>query len=426
MKFAAAVVAWAAFTVAAFAQDPTPPPPAPEGMSGEQLLPALVAHSRHVASVENGRLEGEGADFLRRLAANAQFVMLGEDHGDGAIAQFSAALWGELNDIGYNHLAIETDPWAAEALERELRAGGVAGWTEFAAAHGGAVSVPFYTWSEEARLLDRVVGSASVREGPVLWGLDQAFIGSASWQLRHIADEARNPQARALAGQLSEASDGSLQWLGQSDAAPLLELRALLNGRRDAELARLVDAMVVSQRIYRPFTGGEGEALLANTERENLMRRNFLDYYNAAARQSNEPPRAMFKFGEYHMYRGASPTYVQALGTFVTEFAAAHGRTSLSITAVCGPGGSVGTLDRQRVACDEYFSENWAFLAPVTAAEGLTIFDLREWRLRPGRWEHLSHDMRRLISSYDIVVVVPGGAPAEFLPGLAMPVTPPS
>jgi hypothetical protein len=429
MKHLVLAAALAAIATHASAQSTeiTPPPRAElaDGVPASTLLPALAQHSRHVARLENGRLTGEGADFLRALGAQSQFVLIGEDHGNEGIADFAAAYWRDLNDAGYDYFAIETDPWIAEALERELRAGGVAAWTHYAEANGGAIAAPFYTWTPEVRLAEAVIETSGARRHAALWGLDQVFVTSSGIALRQVAASARSRAARALASSLADQAEADrMAWLTHGETQPLLDLRRALNGRQDRDEAAAVDAIIQSQRIYRPFSVGGGEALLANIERENLMRQLFLENYRAAERADGAPPRVMLKFGSYHMYRGATPTHVQGLGGFVTEFAHTTGGNALSIATVCGPGGFVGTLDRPRIACDEGFAENFGFIAGQVEPDHITIFDLRIWKLRPGRWDHLPAEMRQFIDTYDVLVVVPGGAGSTFLPGLTVPQMP--
>jgi hypothetical protein len=117
MKFLAATLTLLALTASATAarpaiRAPVPPPPAPEGVSGEELLPGLVKHSAKTARIENGRLAGE-------------------DHGSAGIAQFVEALWRDLNELGFDHLAVETDPFVAAKMERTLREGGLSAWAAF-------------------------------------------------------------------------------------------------------------------------------------------------------------------------------------------------------------------------------------------------------------------------------------------------------
>jgi|CXWL01.1.fsa_nt_gi hypothetical protein len=419
--FAAAAALLALVSVAEAQTLPTPPPAGAQGVAPETLLPALIEHSRRVGAVENGRITGDAGAFLRTLGAEAQFVLIGEEHGNAGIADFIAAYWRDLREAGYSYAAVEIDPWTAQAMERELRAGGVDRWREFVAAGGGATAAPFFTWAPEARFAQTVVDSTPANGEPNIWGLDQVFLGGVSWMLRDVAAHAHDEQARTMAASLAEQARGSLDWLGRADAQPLIDLRARLGHRRDRAHAALLDAMLQSQRIYRPFTAGGGEAYFANSERETLMKRTFLERYRAAERADRAPPRVMLKFGSNHMVRGATPTHVQGLGGFVTEFAVQNGTNALSINVACGPGGVVGTFDNPSVPCAPYFAETWSFLAPYVDPTQVTVFDLRAWRLRPRRWQHLSADMRQLIDSYDLLVFPPAAPASEFLPGLALP-----
>lgn len=349
--------------------------------------------------------------------------MLGEEHGNAAIADFAAAYWRDLNGAGFNYAAIETDPWAAAALERELRAGGIEAWTRFAAARGGAAAAPFVTWAPEARLAQTIVETSDAERRPAIWGIDQVFLGSAAWILADVASGAHDRQARALAATLAESGAGKLDWFTAVEEQALIDLRARLGGRQDRRFAQAVDAMIVSRRIYLPFTGGGGEAWIANTQRETLMKMNFLEQVRLAERADGEPPRVMLKFGAYHMYRGPTPTQVQGLGGFVTEYATLNGRETLNVYIACGPGGRTGNFESSE-SCDEAFARDYGFLAPFVSRDEITVFDLRVWKLRSRRWAHLPADVRDLISAFDVLVVVPNGASSAFLPGLALPARP--
>jgi hypothetical protein len=401
------------------AQEITPPPPAPQGQSGAMLLPALIEHSLHYATLEDGRISGEGADFLRQLGQNAHFILLGEDHGNAGIANFATAYWRELNAVGYQHVAVEIDPYLAANAERELRAGGVPQWTRYLASHGGSAGAPFFGWTAEAELLNTVVQTSAARRSPAIWGLDQVFNGSAPARLRDIADGARNREARLIAAELAASGEGDWtnDWFATVTLERLQRLRSHLNSARDRSWAEMADALIVSRRIYAPFMARSGEAYLANHERETLMKRNFLRYYEAALRAERAPPRVMLKFGAYHMTRGATPTWVQGLGGFVTEFAVAHDMNATTISLWCGPGGRIHAQP-EPVQCDEPVAEHFPFLTPYIDRERVTIIDCRVWRLRPSRWQHLAPEIKSLIGSYDVVVFIPNGQEATFLDGV--------
>ena len=423
VRAALAVLALACAPVAT-AQDFAAPPSA-TGDTPEVQLEKIITYSRHTAKIENGRLTGEGGDFLRALGVQSRFVMLGEAHGNSGIATFADAYWRDLNDIGFNYAAVESDPWTTAALERELRAGGVEGWNKFVSTRGGAAAAPFFTWAPEADLAADVLTRAKGR-APVLWGLDQVFIGAAPWLIKEVSEKAHDPQARALAAPLAASAAGNLNWLPLVDPAALGVVRAHLNDRRDVDYAALLDAMIVSQDIYRPFTGGGGESYFANTTRENLMRELFTDNYSNAERADGHPPRVMLKMGASHAQRGASPlTQIQGFGGFLSEFALAHDSSALTVLTLCGPGGEQASFQGPPEPCmnDEY-NKNWAFLTPHLDPASVTIFDLRPWRLRPRRWASLPADVQRLIVSFDVLVFAPSMPASQFLPGLPPPVIP--
>lgn len=417
-RIAYALVLPLILVAAAWAADPIPPPAAPAGLPLPEQLPALVAHSRHLARLEQGRLRGEGADLLRELTQDAQFVLMGEEHGNTGVADFAAALWLSLRAGGFSCAAVEVDPWVAEVMNHELRTGGVESWRRFLAGAGGGIAAPFFVWDREAAFADTVVSSVPRSKATPLWGIDQVFLGSAPWLLARVADRTLDRQARQIARDLIAAQRGQINGLGL-DPAPLERLRDRLSVSREHELQAMVEAMLASQMIYAPFSGGSGESFVANNEREQLMKRNFLREYRAAARRDGQLPRVMLKFGGYHMYRGATPTGVQGLGGFVTELATANGRSSLALYVACGPGGATGGLRGESDSCDERLAKDWPFLAGHIDPTQVTIFDLRTWKLRQRRWQHLGADQQRLLFSYDLLVVVPGHPAAQMLPGLA-------
>lgn len=428
MKFLFAATLSIALSLAppiAHGQDISSPPPAPQGATTEALFDALVRHSRRTARIESGALSGEGADFLRALGQNSQFIILGEQHGNSGIAQFAQAYWRDLNALGYNYAVSESDPWVTRALERELRAGGPEAWRAYLASRGAASGAPFYSWQSEVAWINEVVTRSRARRAPAIWGVDQVFIGAAPWLMRELAANARSAEARALAAQLAANSEGNLNWLTQVDPVALQQLRQHLNGRRDADYAALVDAMIVSQRIYRPFTGGGGEIYIANNEREHVMRRLFQENYERAERADPTPPRVVMKLGASHAYRGASTTQTQGFGGFVSEFAAARGAQATTILVLCPSDGEAARLMGPSTSCaaDEY-RRDWTFIEPYLEPGAITVFDLRTWRLRPGRWRALPTEVQRAILSFDVVVFVAPSPGAQLLEGFTPPQPP--
>lgn len=421
----APAILWAGLTTLVAAQDIPSPPAAPQGAAPEALLDALIQHSRHTAGIENGRLTGAGADLLRALGRNSQFVLLGEQHGNSGISSFVTAYWRELNELGFDYAVSESDPWVTRAMERELRAGGPDAWRAYIAERGASVGAPFYTWRGEVEWVNEVVTRSNARRTPALWGVDQVFIGAAPWLMREVAAKARNAEARTLAARLLENSEGNLNWLVEVDPAQLQQLRRHLSSSRDADFSALIDAMIVSQRIYRPFTGGGGEGYIANDEREHLMRTLFREHYAQAETANRAPPRVMMKLGASHAFRGASTTQVQGFGGFVTEFGHERGMQTTTVLVLCPREGQTSNYLGATTSCvDDEYARNWAFIDPYLEPDALTVFDLRTWRLRPRRWQTLPADVQRAVLSFDVLVVVPSAPGAQLLEGFTPPAAP--
>jgi hypothetical protein len=413
------LLAWAGTSALAAPGLPLPvaPPAATEGATPAQLLTALIEHSRQTAQLQDGRLLGPGAKLLRELGASAQHVMFGEQHGNQGIAELATAWWADLADAGYTHAALEVEPWVAAALERTLRDGGLPAWKVHVRTQGGARNLAFVGWDAEVQWVQAVLRQRPATAGPVLWGLDQVFIASAAPRLREVAQAAHSPAARALAAELERQALADAQWLGRVPPEELHALLALLQHPGDAPAARKAQALLQSRQIYGPFSGGGGETWVANTQREDLMRAAFAEHHRRAEASPGPGPRVMLKFGAYHLFRGASPLLVQGLGGFVAEWAAARGQAVLSALVLCGPGSQAARYDGAPVPCDQPLNPggDWHFLAPHVATQGLTVFDLRTWRLRPRRLAGLPPEVLRVVGSYDLLVFAPRSPASAFL-----------
>ena len=401
------------------AADPPLPPAAPAGQTGFSLLPTLIDASSMPAQLQNGRLTGPGADWLRQQLRGTRFVMLGEEHGSAGIAEFSTALWRDLADEGFDHVAIETDPWIAGFTEAQLRSDGQQGLARAIAAIPGVIALPFYAWDAEAGFLDTVLRTAPKRRSATLWGLDQVFLGGATPLLQDIAREARSPAARALATDLLPLAvkKDFLPGIGRQR---LPELESLLRDDRPDLLAR-VSAMRESGEIYRAFVTDDREAWPANLQREHLMKRNLIAAMRHAEERDRSVPRVLFKFGTYHLPRGLSPTLVPTLGSFAAAWAEARGEQTVNIAVACGPKGRIATFTGGDEPCASGFAEYFGDSAKTLARGPIAVIDLRIWKQRPSRWAGMPDVGRHIIEGYDVLVVVDGTAASQYMNGIAPP-----
>jgi hypothetical protein len=369
-----------------------------------------ILASRHQIDVRGGSLKGAGGALLQQRAASADFVLIGEEHGVATIADSVRYLFADIAPLGYRHFAIETDPYMAERLESQLRAGGLKGLARFLGQEEARLSLPFYSWSAEARLAESVV-RRSTAALPVLWGLDQVFIGAVGLLLRDVAQQSLLPEAKRLASVVADQAKGDLQFLGKVDLKQLETLKSLLSAGGEAKLAQMIDDMIVSAGIYAPFVGREGMSVYqANLQREQLMKTTFMNRYVKHGR-----PKVVFKFGANHLTRGLSPVNVPSLSSFVHEFALVEGKRVFSLLILCGPGTKAGGFQGEIANCEMDVTKEIPEIASHLDAMQPTLFDLAAWKDRPKRWEHLSEAMRRLLWGYDAVMIVPNGKPAQAL-----------
>ena len=111
----------------------------------------LKAH-RLAITLDNGVLTGPGAAPLLEASRQAQYVLLGEDHGVAEIAKFSSAYFNALTPVGFTTLVTENGAVVTGALEGMLkRQDAVAAIARFNATYPD--SIAFYTMREEAEML---------------------------------------------------------------------------------------------------------------------------------------------------------------------------------------------------------------------------------------------------------------------------------
>lgn len=377
-------------------------------------LDALLAANRWPVTVSKQGLDGEGASRITAWADEAQFFMLGEDHGHAGLAHFATALSRTLGPRGYRHTAIEVDPLMTAKLAATMK-GGKASLTRYLAEDQRVLAMPFFGWSEEADFI-----ATALEFGP-LWGLDQTFIGAAHVHLDEIAALSRTPAVRAVAGQLAKAARARpLGLLGTIDVRELAALRQAMPPEEDPAARALTDQLIESSLIYEPFVRGQGSTYrskyAANLAREAMMKRYFLAAFTAAVKSEGKPPKVLLKFGANHLQRGLSSTRVPSLGNFLAEYAfSALGRPVFNLSMLCGPGGQMASFQGEATSCDAGFRRVYGPLEPHLADQGATLFDLRPLRDRPDLWQSWPQEFKEWVWSYDAVVVVRGGGPSQTL-----------
>jgi hypothetical protein len=381
-----------------------------------------LKQNRFAIDARDAKLAGSGADVLRTAMADAQFVLIGEDHGIQQIPGFVGAVCNDLAPLGFHTMTLETGPSITPELEKFARsADGLQQLAEFEKKF--PASVAFYNWREEFAMLANCEKAAGA-EGMTLWGIDQELMGASGFLLEKIRATNPGPQAKAtVEALLKENADDYAAAAKTGNPGEVFMMKAKqeeLDAARDilkkegsAEAQQLFGALLVSRDIYAKNMSGSYYP--SNRQRAQLMKNNFVAQFGPAM-QKGGPPKVLFKFGGWHMYRGLNPIHSSEIGNLANEFAEAHGLKSVSILVlgVKGEQSHFAGIGKpfQAAPLDLVSDKNseFAFMGPFLANQlenQWTIFDLRALRNRFASYGKMDPELERLTFGMDFVVLIP-------------------
>lgn len=388
-----------------------------------------VAKNRYAIEVKNGRLSGEGAAVLESALADAQFVLLGEDHGIAQIPEFDAAVCSVLGPRGFHDLAVEVGPSAAEELSK---------WLPLKDGNSQVAvfdkqfpeTIAFYNWSEEYEFLSHCAASATGGSFQ-LWGLDQELMGASRFLLSQIVEQHLSEAAAAEGRHLleendrahhrAEASGDPFELFMLSAQQPeLAHFRQTLSHEGNPALPRTLDGLIESREIYKKFQDGRGYE--SNRQRALLMKKNFMEHYGTASTSDGRPPKVILKFGGEHGFKGFNPLHNNDLGNMIAELSDYQQATSVHILLLGVKGQQLRFAGIGRPPQPGQFNlaedkdSDFLYLKPFferTSKEGLTLFDLRSFRKGFGSLGNQDREMERLVFGYDFLVLVANATPAK-------------
>ncbi len=375
-------------------------------------LAALIGTNSHRFSFAGGALAGPGAAFLEKAMADSQFVLFGEDHYLHDTPLFAAALYRMLHDRhGFRHLIVEQDRYAMEDILAPGRRGDALATGRYVRRYPGS----FEFGSDQD--IELLAMAGRLDKGPMaICGIEQA-VGAPRYfdELVRLAPNAATRAEiialRSVALRLDPEPTYSVNFLIAPGIAERLErLRSDVGARPGSRADEMLLGLIRSAEIfgyYRRAEAGEPVGLYNNTVRESWFKRLFLDCYRRMAR-GRTPPRAMFKFGANHMFRGKNPTQAFPIGNFAHEFAIVNGSEAYGLFVL--PLTAKGYADVP--------PELRAMLPTAEPTEPLLV-DLRALRpyqrhLRVGLKDLEATALREIVNGFDAIVVLPGEKPATM------------
>lgn len=364
---------------------------------------------------------GEGAQPLNAAMRDAQFILVGEDHGYAGSPQLLDALATEGAPFGFEDYAVEVGPFSAEWALGHLRAGGA---DALASAFAGRpVAMPFLNLREEAEVASRFTAPGH------LWGVDQEFLGAPLVLLPGLARRGETAVTKVIAETLDAeraafaAKDFGGGMMVGDGAARLEALRDALAG--DPEALEQVDALARSAEIYGYYSQGRG--LDNNFERVALIRDNFLSAYAAARVRKGAPPRVLMKFGAVHLSRATTPMSTFDLGMLVEGMAAENGMGTLRIAYLPlggeglgispSPDGWFAKAQPEAAELRAALAKAGVDLAPIDAGQGHFLVPLAPVVRALGNkgLREVDPMTRSMILGFDYLVTTSSARPAEPL-----------
>jgi len=376
-------------------------------------------------SIEDGKMGGSGAPILQTAIAQADFVLIGEDHLTHEIPRFAAAVCDAMGASGgLSAMAFETSPAAADFVQESLAS--PERLTKMADLQKRYPdSIAFLNVKDENDLAAHCA-AVSKSSGFRIWGLDQEFIGSPGWIVERMLATQHGPSARAAILQLQgmertdaeearKTGDPSKLFMFAVPASEIEKAAAAIEKDGTSATRAAFHELTESREIYLENGDRPSDS---NARRARLMKHNFVAAYEAAGGQSKHP-RVLLKFGDWHLYKGINPLHQRDLGNFVAEFADGRNGTSLHIMVLGAKGTHALFAGYERPLKFDPFvmdqDDDYRWLKPAIDAQkpgSWTLYDLRNLRFK-----HLglNTDWERTVYGYDMLVIIPELTPVGLV-----------
>ncbi len=405
------------------------------------LLPIQIVQAEDVAEVplaealkkgateQRTRLEFDGKTFsgpawekLLTEGRDAQFFLLGEEHGIAENPKLAAQLYAELAKTGYQRLVIEISPHMATRLDGALREGGIDALRDLYAEPGGEPA--FFGMKEEAEMLAAVRETSSDLK-PIFWGVDYEMLADRQL-IKALEDMPKPPAAKVALSKLAAASEEA--WAKHSETGNPMFIFSfggdpkLVREVRDAwpeceaRARDILRTLEETLEINAMFTSGQN--WLSNAHRAALIRKNFLRHWQAEIAQGLAP-KVMAKMGASHLVRGRSNTEAFDLGTMLPELAGINGGHAFSLLVLPGEGAMTAVFDPVKLTFNpapakDGYAKDLSSITDAVYSDGFTLIDLRPLRGIKGLTRSTTNPgLLRTIMGYDMILVMSGSTASD-------------
>jgi hypothetical protein len=381
----------------------------------------LIANTFPIA-LDDATIAGSGADLIFRLAQDAQFVALGEEHYNFHIPAITTAIFAQLHErYGFRYFMTEQDPVMMELMSRAPIRGDIEQINNLARRYPMGVT---FNSDQELEML-AAIGGFSDADMDIIWGCDQA--AGVTHTLDQLALEVEGDELRAhVLAKRDVAADAERarnfktgHFISAADAEWFTELKDAIDPAPESRAAWLLDVLINGNTVFGFYKRGEQGLVPGyyenNRYREEHLKDLCLDKYRQAER-FDPFPKSLMKFGSWHLYEGLSPTRIHTIGDFFANVARFNGFESLSINFVSVPEDPAASMKKIGYA--------WPFIEHLDPAQ-FAVVDLRPFRHYRNRrlleesagesWATAhKEDFARLVYGYDLLFFIGSTMPATF------------
>ncbi len=348
-------------------------------------------------------------DFTKEQLEHSQFIFVGEQHGIAEVGLVTNALYNLAKPFGYNTLCVETDAIAAKkifeiASSSNPIAGAKALSSEF------PFAIPFYNNEDDYELFKNVV-----RSNGNLWGIDQTFMVQFRLNFDYLINSTTNKTLKTkLLTLKNEAHKSYMEAIRDKNfnSTYIFKYNETTHDSLMQLASNNVEREVFNQlwktkEIYA-YNNITKEYYKNNSTRANLMKSNFMQYYNAA-KEREKLPKVIFKLGANHAARGLTRTNVFDISNMCSELAISNGFKSVNYI-VMGIKGDVAVGNPFTTSPIIPFNNVAQFpkeIQDAVASIGKKYYVLDLISLRPYAYGSAYSDaFKKIIFGYDVLILV--------------------
>ncbi|MBK1895647.1 hypothetical protein [Chryseobacterium paridis] len=371
----------------------------------DSLVTKIASQHYQIINFENNHFSGEGIRNLTETIAQHKYVLIGEDHLNNEVLDFTSYL---TNHINFDNYITETDQFTIDILKKDCEKNRE--YQSIVSNSNGKFS--FFSFDKDHDLLDYFF-----QNNKTVIGLDQVYYNSDAVIFQELIKRTSNPLAKAKYEALLKEStarwdrykkevnqspleDGSNRpYLFSNDLGKnLMQLQKL--ELSDYEY-RAINKLKISNEIY-VLENNEKEAE-SNFLRTSSMKENFLENLDKIKGKRN-----LFKFGANHAARDKSLLQNSSdIGNLASSLAGSEKEKSLHI-AIIQKSGKTGSF-----FSDSNDAEYVLFLRPfyrlVNKENQWLLFDLTKINeeIKKQKTSVKSSTLKNLLSGYDYLIIIP-------------------